>query len=261
MDLGIAGKTALVLGASQGLGAAIAAGLAAEGCNLVLAARSADKLEALAAQLSADHGVSVSARPADLSDPAAVTALAAEIKDTIQPDIFVANAGGPPPTPATGASQEVWQASAQSLLFAIVELTTAAVKAMEPKGWGRVLAIGSSGVVQPIPNLAVSNTIRGAVAGFCKTLAAEVAQHGITVNMVLPGKIDTSRVGQLDGARAKREGKDLETVRAEIAASLPIKRYGQPEEFADVSVFLCSDRAGYVTGQMTRIDGGMIRSI
>ncbi len=261
MDLGINGKTALVLGASQGLGSAIAEKLAAEGADVVLVARNAEKLDANAARLSSAYGIDATTVVVDLSDAAAVAEFAARVRDEIKPDMLVANAGGPPPSISTGIDQTVWQRSAQTLLFSIIQVTEAAVDAMKEKGWGRVLAIGSSGVIQPIPNLAVSNTIRGAVAGFCKTLAAEVAGDGITVNMILPGKIDTDRVGQLDTARAGREGKTLEQVRTEIAASLPIKRYGQPEEFASVAAFLLSDPAGYVTGQMTRVDGGMIRSI
>ena len=261
MDLGIKGKTALVLGASQGLGAAIAAKLAAEGANLVLVARNADALETNARQLREAYGVEATGISVDLSDAAVVTEFAARVRSEIKPDMLVANAGGPPPSVSTGIDQDVWRNSAQLLLFSIIQVTEAAVEGMREKGWGRVLAIGSSGVIQPIPNLAVSNTIRGAVAGFCKTLAAEVAGDGITVNMILPGKIDTARVGQLDTARAGREDKSLEQVRAEIAASLPIKRYGKPEEFASVAAFLLSEPAGYVTGQMTRVDGGMIRSI
>lgn len=261
MDLGLKGKTALVLGASQGLGAAIARALAAEGANVVLAARSADKLNDLAQQISSDFGVSATPIAADLSDATATAVLAAQVRDEIKPDILIANAGGPPASPSTGVAPEVWQNSAQTLLFSIIQITEAAVEGMRARGWGRVLAIGSSGVVQPIPNLAVSNTIRGAVAGFCKTLAGEVAGDGVTVNMILPGKIDTGRVEILDGGRAKREDKSLEQVRAENAAAIPAKRYGQPEEFAAVATFLCSDPAAYVTGQMTRVDGGMIRSI
>jgi len=183
------------------------------------------------------------------------------VRNEIKPDILLNNAGGPPPSPSLGVTAEVWHRSAQTLLFSLFRITEAAVEVMKARKWGRILAIGSSGVVQPIPNLAVSNTIRGAMAGFCKTLSNEVAGDGITVNMILPGKIDTDRVGQLDTARAQREGKTLEQVRTEIAASLPAKRYGRPEEFASVAVFMLSEPAGYVTGQMTRVDGGMIKSI
>ncbi|NRA99536.1 MAG: SDR family oxidoreductase [Rhodobacteraceae bacterium] len=261
MDLGLKGKTALVLGASQGLGEAIATALAAEGSNVVLAARSEDKLTTLATTLSNTYGVTASTVAADLSDPAVAASLAERVRKEIKPDILIANAGGPPASPSTGVAPEVWQSSAQTLLFSIIQITEAAVEGMRANGWGRVLAIGSSGVIQPIPNLAVSNTIRGAVAGFCKTLAAEVAGDGVTVNMILPGKIDTGRVEILDGGRAKREDKTLDQVRAENAAAIPAKRYGTPAEFAAVATFLCSDPAAYVTGQMTRVDGGMIRSI
>ncbi len=261
MDLGIKGKTALVMGASQGLGEAIAEKLAAEGVNLILAARNGEALDANAKRFSETYGIDAKGVVVDLSDTDLTAAFAARVRDEFKPDMLVANAGGPPPSVSTGIDQEVWRHSTQILLFSIIQVTEAAVAAMKEKGWGRVLAIGSSGVIQPIPNLAVSNTVRGAVAGFCKTLAGEVAGDGITVNMILPGKIDTARVGQLDTARAGREGKTLEQVRSEIAASLPIKRYGQPEEFAAVAAFLLSEPAGYVTGQMTRVDGGMIRSI
>ena len=261
MDLGIRGKTALVLGASQGLGRAIAESLAAEGVNLVLAARNGEALEALAAELSATHSVTATPTMVDLADADSVDAFCRHIRNDVRPDILINNAGGPPPSTSTGIALDTWQRATQTLLFSIVQVTEASIETMRERGWGRILAIGSSGIVQPIPNLALSNTIRGAVAGFCKTLAAEVAGDGITVNMILPGKIDTARVGQLDAARAEREGKTIEQVRKEIAASLPIKRYGQPSEFASVAVFLVSEPAGYVTGQMTRVDGGMIRSI
>ncbi|MEX3007469.1 SDR family oxidoreductase [Hoeflea sp. TYP-13] len=261
MDLGIAGKTALVLGASQGIGRAIAETLAEEGANVVLAARSADALQDIASSLTEKHGITATPVAVDLTDPGAVEALCTRISEEFKPDMLVNNAGGPPPSPSTGVSTEVWQSSTQMMLFSIVRITEAALGAMKERGWGRIVAIGSSGVVQPIPNLAVSNTIRGAVAGFCKSLSAEVAADGITVNMILPGKIDTARLGRLDAARAEREGKTVEAVRTEAQAVLPIKRYGQPEEFAKVAVFLLSDAAGYVTGQITRVDGGMIRSI
>ena len=261
MDLGLTGKTALILGASQGLGHAIATRLAEEGVDLVLCSRRLEVLEDVAKELSEKYGITVRCDAVDLGDTGAVEALCDRIRSDYKPDILLNNAGGPPPSPSLGVAPDVWKSSAQGLLFSLIQVTEAAVEAMAAKKWGRILTIGSSGVVQPIPNLAVSNTIRGAMAGFCKTLSAEVAGEGITVNIILPGKIDTARVGQLDTARASREGKSLDQVRTEIAASLPAKRYGRPEEFADVAVFLMSARAGYVTGQMTRVDGGMIRSI
>ena len=261
MDLGIQGKTALIMGGSQGLGMAIAQKLAAEGANLVLSSRRLDALKEVAAEITAKHDVDVVCDPVDLTDPEALAAFCNRIRTDYTPDMLLNNAGGPPPSSALGVDQKVWKTSAQGLLFGLIQVTETAVESMRAKKWGRIVTIGSSGVVQPIPNLAVSNTIRGAMAGFCKTLSAEVAGDGITVNMILPGKIDTKRVGQLDTARAGREGKTLEEVRAQIAASLPAKRYGQPEEFANVAAFLMSEPASYVTGQMTRVDGGMIASV
>lgn len=261
MDLGISGKTALIMGGSQGLGLAIAERLAVEGANLILVSRRQDALDEVAARLRAETGVTVQTDAVDLTDTDAVAAFCDRVRTDYQPDILLNNAGGPPPSPALGVAPEAWVTSAQGLLFSLIQVTEAAVESMRARSWGRILTIASSGVVQPIPNLAISNTIRGAMVGFCKTLSAEVAKDGVTVNVILPGKIDTKRVGELDTARAGREGKTLEEVRAQIAASLPAKRYGQPEEFANVAAFLLSAPASYVTGQMTRVDGGMIASI
>ncbi|WP_372834661.1 SDR family oxidoreductase, partial [Puniceibacterium confluentis] len=137
----------------------------------------------------------------------------------------------------------------------------AALPAMIAGGWGRVVTIGSSGVVQPIPNLALSNGVRGAVAGWSKTLADEVAPHGVTVNMVLPGRIATDRLAQLDGIRAEKTGASLDAVQQASRKTIPAGRYGTPEEFGAMVVFLCSQQAGYVTGSMIRVDGGMIRGL
>ncbi len=132
---------------------------------------------------------------------------------------------------------------------------------MRERGWGRVLAVGSSGVQQPIANLARSNAARAALAGYLKTLAGEVGRDGVTVNMALPGRIDTDRVATLDEGAAKRRGSDAATVRRASEAAIPLGRYGTPEEFGDVAAFLCSERAAYVTGAQIRIDGGAIASL
>lgn len=260
MDLGIKGKTALVLGASQGLGRAIASALADEGVNLAVVARTQEKLETLKAEAEA-KGVSVTTHVVDLTDRASVDAFAEVVKSDIKPDMFLSNAGGPPPSMALGVDPEVWRRSTEGMLFSIITLTEAALVSMQERGWGRIVAIGSSGIVQPIPTLAVSNTVRGAVAGYYKSLSIQVAGDGITVNMVLPGRVLTERIGQLDAARAERTGKDVETVRTESIAEIPAGRLGRPEEFAAVATFLMSEQAGYVTGQMTRIDGGAVRGL
>lgn len=261
MDLKIKNKTALVLGASQGLGEGIARELAAEGCNLLLAARNVEGLEAIATELRSQHGVKVDVQAVDMTDTGSVETLCQTITDRGDIEILLNNAGGPPPSLSTGVADTVWQSSVQALLFSVIKVTETCLVGMKDKGWGRILTIASSGVVQPIPNLAVSNTVRSAIVGFSKTLSEEVAQFGITVNIIIPGKIDTSRVGQLDQARADRENKNLVDVRASLAAGIPTRRYGRVEEFAAAAVFLLSDRASYTTGHMMRVDGGSIKGI
>ncbi len=249
MDLGLKGKTALVLGASRGLGAASATLLAAEGAHVIAASRSgkapAEGMEGLAL---------------DLADAASVEALIARLAE--QPvDILVNNCGGPAAGPAKGQSSAAWQAAFEAMAAPIFAITDAALPGMIAKGWGRVVTIGSSGIVQPIPNLALSNGVRGAVAGWSKTLAEEVAPHGVTVNMVLPGRIATDRLAQLDGIKADKSGASLEAVQEASRKTIPAGRYGAPEEFGAMVTFLCSQQAGYVTGSMIRVDGGMIRGL
>lgn len=261
MDLGLKGKTALVLGASQGLGNAIARGLAAEGVNLIIASRSVDKLNTVADEIKSDHGVAVDVQAIDMTDASSAAALCDYIRKRGDIDILINNAGGPPPSTSTGVDDEVWDRTIQSLLKSVVRITEASIEGMKTRKWGRVITIASSGVIQPIPNLAMSNIVRSAIVGFSKTLASEIAQFGITVNLVIPGRIETARLGQLDEARAKREGKTADEVREAFRKIIPARRYGTPEEFADAAVFLASERAGYTTGNMLRIDGGMISSI
>ncbi|MBF9036682.1 SDR family oxidoreductase [Rhodobacterales bacterium HKCCE2091] len=258
MDLGLEGKRALVLGASRGLGAACARELALEGAQVFAAARTADAI----GDWADAAGVSdrVTPVPLDLSDAAAVTALAERMAGE-RIDILVNNSGGPAAGPAKGQDPAKWSGAFGSMALPIFTITDALLPGMIERGFGRIITIGSSGVVAPIPNLALSNGVRGAIAGWSKTLASEVAGSGVTVNMVLPGRIGTDRVGELDEAAAKRTGRSVEEVAAASRATIPAGRYGDPAEFAAVVGFLASTRASYVTGSMIRVDGGMLKNL
>ncbi|WP_319410535.1 SDR family oxidoreductase [uncultured Cohaesibacter sp.] len=256
MDFGLKGKRALVLGASRGLGAASAILLAEEGAQVVAASRSGT----LPAGLPDGLKDRVSAVKLDLSDAASVNEVIA-LLDKEPVDILVNNCGGPAAGPAKGQSVAAWQAAFDAMATPIFAITDKALEAMTAKGWGRVVTIGSSGIVNPIPNLALSNGVRGAIAGWSKTLASEVASSGITVNMVLPGRIATDRVAELDAGKAKKSGQSVEDVKAASRATIPAGRYGKPEEFGAVVTFLCSEQASFVTGSMLRVDGGMIKGM
>lgn len=256
MDLELTGKRALVLGASRGLGMAIARSLAAEGAIVLAAARSRDKIDAWADGMDNVHPVAL-----DIADIAQIDALADRLLAEGGVDIVVNNGGGPPPGTAQAAERGAWIAHFEAMAANLFHLTGRLLPQMKARQWGRVISITSSGVEQPIPNLALSNGIRSAVVGWSKTLANEVAGDGITVNVVMPGRIHTSRVDELDAAAAKRTETDVAEVVARSRAAIPAGRYGKPEEFADVVTFLASARAGYVTGARIRIDGGAIKSI
>jgi 3-oxoacyl-[acyl-carrier protein] reductase len=260
MDLGLKGKRALVLGASRGLGRGIARALAAEGCHLLIAARSAEPLAHSAAELRG-LGVTVESQTVDLADRASVIALVDAARRGGGVDILVAISGGPPPGGALGIGDEVWHRHFDSMVYGMMTVIEAMVEGMRARQWGRVVTVASSGVVQPIANLAISNALRAGLVAWCKTLAGEVAADGVTVNVMLPGRIATERVGELDAAAARRQGIDIEKVRNASAASIPAGRYGSVEEFAAVAAFLASERASYVTGSMVRVDGGLIRSV
>jgi 3-oxoacyl-[acyl-carrier protein] reductase len=261
MDLGLHNKTALVLGASRGLGAAVARALVAEGATVIAAARALEDIEAWRAALPAEQSARVVPTRVDMADLASVDALAQFALGRGVVDIVVNNGGGPPPGAASDATMANWTANFQSMAAHMFHLNGLLLPAMRARGWGRIVTIASSGVEQPIPNLALSNGIRAAVVGWSKTLASEVAGEGVTVNVVMPGRIETDRTGQLDAAAAGRTGKSVDAVKAASVATIPAGRYGKPEEFADVVCFLASDRAGYVTGSRVRVDGGFIRSI
>lgn len=262
MDLGISGKRALVLASSRGLGLGIATALAQEGVNVLLCGRNGEKLAENCARINSEGKGRADWVWSDLAEDDAVTALLKAVEEKLGGvDILVNNTGGPTPGTTADMSAEKLDSFFQTMVVRVITLTNALLPGMKAQGWGRILTVASSGVIEPISNLALSNTLRGALVGWNKTLASEVASDGITANMILPGRIHTDRIDELDGANAKRQGKSLEDVRSASIASIPAKRLGTVEEFGAVGAFLCSAPAAYVTGSMIRVDGGAAKSI
>jgi 3-oxoacyl-[acyl-carrier protein] reductase len=261
MDLGLKGKTALVLGGGGGLGRAIAKSFAAEGAKVAVAGVGATSIDATMAELGSIGGSSLSL-VWDLADLSVIDANIAKIESQLGAvEILINNTGGPPPSTAAGQDPALWVKQFQAMVLSVIAITDRVLPGMKARGWGRILTSTSSGILAPIPNLAISNTLRMSLVGWSKTLAREVAKDGITANIIVPGRIATGRVALLDEARAKREGRSVEEVAAESAATIPVGRYGKPEEYADVVVFLASTHAAYITGSVIRVDGGMTTSI
>ncbi|HZL54148.1 MAG TPA: SDR family oxidoreductase [Solirubrobacteraceae bacterium] len=247
MDLGISGRVALVLGASKGIGAAVARELAAEGARVAVASRSREPLEELAGEIGA------SAFPHDNADLDGIPGLIDSVTQTLGPiEILVTNTGGPPSGPDPLAfTRTEWELAHRTLVLAPIELITAVVPGMRERGWGRIVNIGSLTVREPMSILMLSNSERaGALAAF-KTIAGHVAGAGITLNSVLPGRIGTDRLFSLLGGAPPEA----------IAAEVPAGRLGTPEELAAAVAFLCSDRAGYITGTALLVDGGLAKLV
>jgi 3-oxoacyl-[acyl-carrier protein] reductase len=258
VNLGLDDKVALVCGASRGLGRAIADELAAEEASLALCSRETERLEAVARELGPD----VLAVPADLAVAGEPTrAVEATLKRFGRLDVLVSNTGGPPAGTHDTLTLEDWDAANALLLRSTVELATAALPGMKERGWGRILAVTSVAVKQPVDNLILSNSLRAAVTGYAKTLAREVAPHGVTVNTILPGYTATERVTELNRANAERQGVDVAEVETRLVSSIPIGRLAEPEEFAALAAFLASERAGYITGGAFAVDGGWLRGL
>jgi 3-oxoacyl-[acyl-carrier protein] reductase len=257
MDLGLKGRRGVVTGASRGLGRAIASSLAAEGTDIVAVARDLERLKDLARSTAAGNGT-ITAHACDLSKAEAIQGLASHLGET---DILVINTGGPPAGTAADTTDAVWSAQFETMFLSAMRLTRLALPGMRKRGFGRIMVVVSSGVIQPIPNLGISNALRSALVGWAKTLAGEVAAEGVTVNCLAPGRIATDRVDELDSARARREGIAVEEVQKQSRATIPAGRYGEAEEFAAMAAFLASSRSSYMTGSVIRVDGGMIRSV
>ena len=261
MDLGLRKKRALVMSSSRGLGEGIAKSLASEGVHVLLTGRNKDRLKEIVDEIKASGG-KADFVIADLIDPSSVNTIHLAVKELLgQIDIFVANTGGPPPGIISNVDPYSLTKQFEIMVVRITELASKFIPDMKSDGWGRILAIGSSGVVQPIPNLGISNVVRSALVGWTKSLSNDLADSGITVNMLLPGRIHTKRIDELDQTVAEKTGQTLESVRQASKATIPVGRYGRVEEFADTATFICSDRAGYITGSLIRCDGGLIKSV
>lgn len=262
MDLGLTGKRALVMSSSRGLGLGIAQTLAAEGAHVLLTGRSGDKLAAAAVAITAKGPGHAAYVVADLALPDVVETLVGAVQDKLGGvDILVNNTGGPPPGRMVDADPQVLAAQFDAMVLTVIALTQRLLPQLRDQGWGRVITVGSSGIIQPIPNLGLSNALRSALAGWSKSLSNDVAADGVTVNMLLPGRIHTERVDELDAAASERTGATLDGTRAASRATIPAGRYGTVEEFSAVAAFLASQQASYVTGSLIRCDGGAIRSV
>jgi 3-oxoacyl-[acyl-carrier protein] reductase len=251
-------RTALVLAGSRGLGFASARALAAAGLQIALCGRSAESLATAAAELGPD----VLTVTADVASTADLERVFSSVDKRFgRLDVLVANAGGPPPGRFDQVGDDAWQSAFELTLMSAVRSMRLAVERMRPRGFGRILVIGSSSVRQPIDGLVLSNAFRPALAGVVKTLAAEVARDGITVNLVAPGRFDTDRVRELDERRASDRGQSYEDFRAASEKSISAGRYGRPEEVGSLVAFLASDDAAYLTGQSLLVDGGMVAAL
>ncbi|HEV7320905.1 MAG TPA: SDR family oxidoreductase [Ensifer sp.] len=258
MDLGIAGKRALVLGASKGLGRGIAEALTAEDVIVALTGRDA----AAAAKAASEIGPSAHGYALDLSKPDTLDNLLDEIAaDFGAIDILVLNGGGPPPSSAADVDPDFWRAQFDTMVLAGMRITGRLLPGMRERRFGRIIAVASTSIREPIAGLTASNALRSAVAGWLKTLAGEVAPDGVTVNLLLPGRLATDRTLSFDRMDAESEGVDVATVAARSQQEIPLGRYGTPAEFGAAAAFLASRQASYITGVALPVDGGLSRSM
>jgi 3-oxoacyl-[acyl-carrier protein] reductase len=263
MDLGLKGKVAMIGGASRGLGYAVAEALAREGATVSISSTTAATIEAAAGKIKAAApgaqvlSMTVDARHADQ--------IAAWGNQTVERfggvDLLFTNAGGPPAGAAVSFDDAAWQNAVDLLLFSTIRMVRAAVPSMKARGGGSILVSTSSSVKEPIANLGLSTVLRASVSALAKTLALELAADRIRVNQIIPGRIDTDRVRQLDEIAAKKQGIGTDEAKAKSQAAIPLGRYGQVEEYGRVAAFLLSDAAAYMTGATVQVDGGLIRSV
>jgi 3-oxoacyl-[acyl-carrier protein] reductase len=261
MDLGLTGKVAMVAGASRGLGFAVAKALAADGASVSIASRDEAAIAGAAKKLTGAPG-DVFAIAADVraaEDIARWTTATERRFGGV--DLLFTNSGGPPAGQAVAFDDAAWQDAADLLLFSVLRMVRAAVPSMKKRGGGSILVSTSSSVKEPIPNLGLSTVMRASVSALAKTLALELAADRIRVNQIIPGRLDTDRVRQLDEGNAKKAGIAADEQRKRAIATIPVGRYGDPDEFGKAAAFLLSDAASYITGATLQVDGGLIRSV
>jgi 3-oxoacyl-[acyl-carrier protein] reductase len=262
MDLGLRDRVAIVAASSQGLGKAVALGLAREGATLAICARTESTLNAAAAEIRDATGAEVMACPVDVTSHEAVRSFVATVHERYgRVDICVANAGGPPSKLFAETTAEDWESAVRLNLMSTVYLAKETLPRMQQRRWGRFLAITSVTVKQPVEGLILSNSVRAGVSGLIKTLANEYGPYNVLVNSVCPGYTATARLLQLSENMAAREGVDAARIEERWSAQTPLKRVGRPEEFANLVVFLASERAGFITGVSIAVDGGLVKGL
>src|SRR5882672_4409576 len=262
MDLGLKGKIAMVGGASKGLGYAVARALAGEGAQVSIASRDAGAIQRAAETIGRETGVKTVAVAADLSKADGVAQWHTKTIDQFGGvDLLFANTGGPPAGTALSLDDQAWQNAFELLLLSVVRSVRLVVPSMRARGGGSILIGTSSSVKEPIANLALSNVLRSGVTSLAKTLSLELAPDKIRVNTLIPGRIATDRLRQLDEINAKKAGVTLEDQQARTASTIPLGRYGAPDDFGRVGAFLLSGPASYITGASVQVDGGLIKGL
>jgi 3-oxoacyl-[acyl-carrier protein] reductase len=262
MDLGLRGKTAIVAAASKGLGKGVARAFALEGANVVMFSRDQAAIQAAAREVqeAAGEGAQVLGLVADVTHAADLERV---VSTTVERfggvDILFNNAGGPKPGMFDSLTDDDWQAAFHLNLMSAIRLTRLCLPYMRAKRWGRVITSTSSSVKQPLPTLMLSNAVRSATTAWSKTLSDQVAADAITVNTLAPGRIDTERIQQIDEDLAQRQGRSREDVARDALNTIPLRRYGRPDEFGAAAAFLASEPAAYITGVTLLVDGGLFR--